>query len=318
MRHLINTHIKPLIILIAFVLLINASGYLAAQDEAVSSEKEVKKIFQEAKKAVYNKEWQKAVEQFKTITENFSKSQWADESLYWLAYSLNKMAENLQNLEEIRDINEQALKNLDTLKQQYPTSQWIDDARRLTVEIAEEMVAKGLKAYKKYIIKGIKEDDDIEMKLVALDALMHMDKEKAFPMVQKIIQNSKIQEMRAKAIYILAQLGDPRVIPLLKEVALKDSDSKVKEQAIFWLGEIRSPESRKQLLKIYHSAAEADVALKKKIIFSISQSGEEKAIKALINIYKKEKNVELKKQIVFWLGSSSTKEAQEFILKILE
>jgi HEAT repeat protein len=318
MRHLINTNIKPLIILIAFFLLIYASGYLTAQDEAASSEKEVKKIFQEAKKAVYNKEWQKAVEQFKKITENFSKSKWADESLYWLGYSLNKMTQDLQNLEEIRAINEQALKNLDALKQQYPTSQWIDDARLLTVEIAEEMVARGLKEYKRYIIKGIKEDDDIEMKVVALDALMHMDKEKAFPMVERIIRDSKIQELRAKAIFILAQMRDPRVIPLLVEVALKDSDSKVKEQAIFWLGQIRSPESLKQLLKIYDSAAEADVALKKKIIFSISQSGEEKAIKELINIYKKEKDVELKKQIIFWLGSSNTKEAREFILEILE
>ncbi len=316
MRHFIN--IKILIIFIACFLLINASGYLTAQEKATSSEKEIQEMFLGAKKSVYNKEWQKAVEQFKKITENFSKSKWAEESLYWLGYSMNKMTQDLQNLEEIRDIKEEALKNLDTLKQQYPTSQWIDDARRLTVEIAEEMVARGLKEYKKYIIKSIKENADIEMKLVALDALMHMDKEKAFPMVQKIIRNSKIQEMRAKAIFILAQMRDARVIPLLVEVALKDSDSKVKEQAIFWLGQVRSPESRKQLLKIYDSAADADVEMKKKIIFSISQSGGETAVKELIDIYKKEKDVELKKQIIFWLGSSKTKEAQKFILKILE
>jgi outer membrane protein assembly factor BamD (BamD/ComL family) len=314
MRHLI----KILIIFIAFFLLINASGYLVAQEKATSSEKEIKKMLLEAKKSVHNKEWQKAVEQFKKITENFSKSQWAEESLYWLGYSMNKMTQDLQNLEEIRDIKEDALKNLDTLKQQYPTSQWIDDARRLTVEIAEEMVARGLKEYKKYIIKGIKEDADIEMKLVALDALMQMDKEKAFPMVETIIRNSKIQELREKAIFILAQTRDPRVIPLLVKVALKDSDGKIKEQAIFWLGQVQSPESRKQLLKIYHSAAEADVEMKKKIIFSISQSGGETAVKELIDIYKKEKDLELKKQIIFWLGSSKTKEAQEFILKILE
>jgi len=310
MRHLI----KIIIIFIAFIMLIRADGYAAAQNEG--PEKEAKKMFLEAKRLIYSKEWQKAVRQFKKITENFSESKWADDSLYWLGYTMNKMSQNLQNLDKALKIKEDAVKDLTLLVKQYPSSKWVDDAKVLRIEIAEELVTRGLKNYKKFILDAVKEEMEMEIKGAVLIVLTNMDKDKAFPIIEKIIRNSKNAELREKAIFVLSQIEDPRVVPLLKEVALKDTDIEVKEQAVFWLGQVRSPESLKQLLKIYDSAA--GLELKKKVIFSIFQYGGEKAVKELIRIYKKEKSLELKKQVIFWLGNSKSKEAQEFILKILE
>lgn len=301
-------------IFIVFSMLINTSGHAAAQNKA--AEKEVKNLFLEAKRLVYSKEWQKAMEQFKKIAENFSESRLADDSLYWLGYSMNKLSQNLQNLDKTLKIKEDAVKNLTLLVKQYPSSKWVDDAKVLRVEIAESLVTRGLKNYKKFILDAVKEETEMDIKEVALIALLNADKEKAFSTAEKILRQGKNPRMRAKAIFVLSQLGDSRVIPLLKEMALKDSDKEVKGQAVYWLGQVRSPESLKQLLKIYDSAP--GLELKKKVIFSISQYGGEQAVKELIRIYKKEKNLELKKQIIFWLGNSKSKEAQEFILKILE
>ena len=306
--------IKTIIIFITFIMLIRADGYAAAQNEG--PEKEAKKMFLEAKRLIYSKEWQKAVRQFKKITENFSESKWADDSLYWLGYTMNKMSQNLQNLDKALKIKEDAVKDLTLLVKQYPSSKWVDDAKVLRVEIAEKLVTRGLKNYMKFILDAVKEETEMEIKEAVLIVLPNMGKDKAFPIIEKIIRNSKNAELREKAIFVLSQIEDPRVVPLLVEVALKDSDVEVKEQAVFWLGQVRSPESLKQLLKIYDSAT--GLELKKKVIFSIFQYGGEKAVKELIRIYKKEKSLELKKQVIFWLGNSKREEAQEFILKILE
>lgn len=301
--------------IVFLVLTINITAYAAVQKEAAANEEEIKKALQTAKKFIYSKEWQEAVEHLKKIGD-FSESKWTDDSLYWLGYSLNKVSEGSRDLEKALEIKKEALKNLALLMQKYPSSQWFDDAEVLTVEIAEELAARGLKQYKKFIIDKVKEEQQAEMKIVALTALMNMDKEKAFPVAERIIRNSKNPELRERAIFALSQVRDNRVVPLLVEVALKDPSEGVKRQAVFWLGQISTPESFKVLLELYEKAR--DVELKRQLIFSISQTGGEKAIKELIRIYKKENDLELKKQVIFWLGQSKSKEAQEFILKLLE
>jgi len=58
--------------------------------------------------------------------------------------------------------------------------------------------------------------------------------------------------------------------------------------------------------------------IKEKIIFSISQSETDKAIKKLIEMAKKEKNHDLKKKIIFWLGQSESEEAIKFLKEIID
>lgn len=301
---------------VILVFLMSLSSPATAREKASEdkNEKEVKVIYKKAKQALYQKEWSKAVKQLRQISEEFSESKLTDDSLYWLGYSMNRLSLTLENMDKILNLQEEALSQLDSLMKQYPTSKWIDDAKRLRVEIAENLVKKGFKQYK-YILNGASIDPDTEMKLVALDALMYMDRESTFPILEKIIRTNKNPEMKEKAIFILSQTADPRVIALLGEVAIKDADKKIRKKAIFWLGQIREPESLNLLLKIYNNSD--DPELKEKILFSIYQYGSDTGIKHLINLYKKERSLRLKKKIIFWLGQSRNQEANKFIEKIL-
>jgi tetratricopeptide (TPR) repeat protein len=306
------------VLLILLVLFINADAD-TDQDKTEPGDKEAKTIFQEAKKAIYAKEWDKAAEQFRKITAAFPDGELADDSLYWLSYSLNKLGENGKGLDKVLEIKKEALTNLSLLLSRYPGSEWFDEAKMLTVEIAQELADLGLKDYEKYVTNGVKEEEDADLKAVALAALLQMNKEKAFPSVEKILRNSKDPELRRKVIFSLAQIKDQRVIPLLVEAANTDPDVEVRTQAVFMLGQVGTPESYKQLVNIYEKAGSVD--LKKKVIFAISQvPGEtgQTVVKDLIHMYQIEKDLELKKQIIFWLGQSKSKEAQAFILKILE
>lgn len=304
------------VIIILFVLFSLSTA--AAQEKAASNrdkdEKKAADMYREAKQSVSRKDWSKAMKQLQAIVETYSDTKLTDDSLYWLGYSMNRLSQTFENLDKILDTQKEALSQLEALMQRYPSSKWIDYAKLLRVDIADNLVKKGFRQYK-YILNGASKDPDIEVKLAALDALLHMDKEQAFPVLEKIIRTNKNPELKGKAIFILSQYNDPRVVPLLAEVVLKDTNKQIREKAIFWLGQIRGPESLNQLVKIYKIIE--DVELKEKVIFSIAQSGSEDGIKLLIKLYQKEKSLRLKKKIIFWLGQSRSEEARKFIQKIL-
>ncbi len=304
------------IISVMLVVLLCVSVLTTAQEKESANNNEVKveDLYKKAKQFVYQKDWLKALERFRQVAESFPGSKLEEVSLYWSSYSLNQLSQTLENLDKILETQEEALSQLETLMRQYPYSKWIDEAKLLRVEIAENLVKKGFKKYK-YILNGASKDPDIELKFAALDALLHMDKEKAFPTLEKIIRTNKNPDLKEKAIFILSHIDDPRVVPLLAEVALKDTNKQTREKAIFWLGQIRGAESLNQLTKIYKNIE--DVELKEKVIFSIAQNGGEKGIKYLIELYRKEKSFRLKKKIIFWLGQSRSEEAKKFIEKIL-
>lgn len=310
------------VIVILFFIIINFTVYSVARtmpEETTGNDREKKEViekFRQAKKFIYSKEWEKAAAEFEGIVDTFSESKYADDSFYWLGYSLDKLSRSFRNAEKSLEIRKKALKSLALLIARYPSSKWLDDAERLTVEIAGELAASGLKGFEKVVLNGIKDDQEAEIKITALIQLFDMDKDKAFSIAKKMIRTGKNTKLREKAIFALGQQGDPRAISILVEVAEKDTDKHIKENAVFWLGQMGTMESFKQLLKLYNRAT--DIELKKKLLFSISQSGYKDAAKELIRIYKKETNTELKKQIIFWMGSTDSKEAKELILEILE
>ena len=69
------------LISLLLVLSLIFSGQILAQEQ---EKEEARKMYEEAKKLVYEKEWSLAVEAFKKIAEEFKKSAYMDEPVYWL------------------------------------------------------------------------------------------------------------------------------------------------------------------------------------------------------------------------------------------
>lgn len=316
-------HIKTAIILLVALLLLlvstaDAAVTAGAEKDKSKSEKEAFSLFKKAKTDMSKKNWEEAVKQFSKIADAYSDSKVAAESYYWLAYSMYKASDVLDNLDKILESQKAAIIYLETLRQQFPSSKWLDDGKRLQVEIAQELVKKGLSKYKKYIENGAAATSDDDLKLVALDALLNMDKEKAFPILEKIIRTSKNQKLRRKAIFIISQTRDDRVPPLLVSVALKDSDLKVREKAIFWLGQHGGKSVLADLDKIYKNLGDSkiDLMLKEKVIFSIGQVGNEKAMELLITIAKSDENIKMREKAVFWIGQQNSEKSLKLLLDI--
>lgn len=299
-------------------LMLAMSLFLLALDspDDLDLDKKEQALLQETKQIVFRKDWIKAVAALERFKASAKDASLVSEATYWLAYSLNQAADAQDERNREIEFKQKAFALLTELGQRHPDSRWMKDGRILGVEIADDLVELGLSSYKKYISSATNEGQDIELKLVALDALLQMDEEKAFPILERVIRNNPEYRMREKALFVLSQSEHPRRITLLVEAARRDGHPKVREKAVFWLGQIECPEALASLKDLYTSA-EAE-GLREKIVFAISQHGDETAVKTLIALYRSEKKLEIKKKIIFWLGQMESEEARRFIESLLQ
>jgi HEAT repeat protein len=298
------------IVALAAVLAFTAVGLFAAQDKGKEKE-----LYDSGKKAVAQKNWAAAVEALRALETSFPKSEKLNESMYWLGYSLDRMAASLEDAARALEMRKEALERLDGLVERFPEGPWTRDGKVLRIEIAEALTKSGLREYRKYINGGIEggvydqdmpgkpKNPELEIKLVALNALLQIDPEKAFPVLEKIVREEKQEELRDKALLVISQSRDARVVPLLTEMAMSDPAPEIRSRAAFWLGQRHDAESFAALVKIY-AYANVDRKIKDQILMAFSQSDDTKARAKLLEIAKTDKDPAIRKKAVFWLGQS--------------
>ena len=297
-------------VLILFLLL-----FCQQQDAGTKNEeKQIKFEYNEAKRLIMKKEWRSAIEALQKIVVTQVDSSLKDNAIYWLAYSLRKSAARITDREKQVEKMESAIEKLNELIEKYPQSSWVDDGKMLRIEIAEELVKRGLGGYKKIIDKSSREESEEAIKIYALDALLNVEDKKAFDLLQKMILGNNSIKLKKRAIFVLSQKQDKRIIPMLTNISTGQFPEELKMEAIFWIGQLNGQPGLTSLLKIYQSVKK--LKLKKRIVFAIAQTGNP-GVEALISIYKQEKQIELKKKILFWLGQSKSKKAQAFLEEIL-
>ena len=111
--------------------------------------------------------WDDARQIFDAIAN--AKGTRADGALYWKAYAENRLGRR-----------DDALATLASLRQQYPSSEWLNDAQALTVEIQQQAG--------KPVDPNAEADE--EMKLLAIDGTrLTADPERAVPLLEKILKS---------------------------------------------------------------------------------------------------------------------------------
>jgi len=174
-------------------------------------------------------------------------------SLYWKAYSENKLGRRAD-----------ALATLDELKRRFPKGRWAGDAAALEVEL------KGRTA------KPESQEDD-ELKLLAINSLVASDPDRAIPLLQKILQGPQSPKMKERALFVLAQSGSPQARQIVAETARGKSNPALQETAIKYLGLFGGKESRQTLSEIYSTA---NPELKERILKSFMTSGDKERVLA--------------------------------------
>ena len=122
--------------------------------------------------------------------------------------------------------HKEALAVLAGMEADYPDSRWRRDAKALEVELSQS-AGKPVRP---------ENEADEELKLIALGALMHMDQDRAVPMLEKILDGNSSPAMKKEALFILIQTGSPRARERALQIARGDSNPDLQLHALEYIG----------------------------------------------------------------------------------
>jgi hypothetical protein len=215
----------------------------------------------------------------------------ADGALYWKAFSEYKV----QALQE-------ALASLKEIQERHPDSRWVEQALALELEVKERMG--------KPVAPAATPDE--ELKLLALDSLLHTDAEQALPMLEKMLNGQQSVQLKRRALFVLSQSKSPRAKEILASVAKNSTDTDLQLEALRCLQMLGGAEDRKLLSDIYAGAKDPDV--KGRVVDAMFIQGD---ARALVDLARKETDPQMRKRIVERLSRMKAKEATDYMLEII-
>jgi hypothetical protein len=231
-------------IILPFVIAFFIFEYMLMGAGSVPAQEKDAGIYKEAKRATYRKEWQKAASLFETLKRDFPDSRYYVNSIYWVAYNLDKLGSGTENLKLQIELKQEAVKNLDYLIGRYKDSIWAATAGILKIKISRDLVMRGRGQYLENILQALNINEKVEddARMAALDALFQIDKEEAFAALRRIFTGSKNTGLWEKALYWLQPRKSETSLNLLYAIFKKTKNQKLKLLLKSHLGGFKSGE----------------------------------------------------------------------------
>jgi HEAT repeat protein len=197
----------------------------------------------------------------------------ADGALYWKAYALNKAARKPE-----------ALATIAQLRKEYPQSKWLRDAGALEIDARGGNVNPD-------------QEPDEDLKIYAVDGLMQSEPEKAFPILEKILQGNGSERLKERALFVLSQSRSEKAQQLLLSVAKGSNQPDLQRHAIKYLG-ISGSRNVGLLQQIYTSSSDPEV--KGSVLNAFLIAGAKENVLA---VARQEKSPELRRKAIHTLGA---------------
>ena len=258
-------------------LAVAGGGYLArgaaAQAPDARAEKESAR-YEAGTQALDDERWDQAIAAFDEVASLGGRR--ADAGLYWKAYAQRKAGRTTD-----------ALGTLAELRRRAPQSQWLDEAQALELEMRQ---AAGVR-----VTPETTTDEDL--KLIALNGLLHTDSGRALPLLKEFLGSSRSAKLRQQALFVLSQSSAPEARALVADIARGRAHPDLQRKAIQNLGLFGGQENRQALADIYAGAD--DVEVKKAVLNAFMVSGEKSRVLALA---RGERSPELRRAAISQLG----------------
>lgn len=215
-------------------------------------------------------QWEEARQIFSSIAQG--KGPRADGALYWQAYAENRLGRR-----------NEALATLTSLRQQYPSSDWLNDAQALTLEIQQQAG--------KPVDPGAASDE--ELKLMAINSLLHTDADRAVPLLEKILKSTSSPKLKENALFVLSQSRAPQAQQLLLSIAKGGSNPDLQLKALNFIAISGNKDAAANIVAVYN--ASHDAAVKKQALNSLMLAH---ASDALMNIARTDQHAELRDEAI--------------------
>src|SRR5205823_1164342 len=180
-----------------------------------------------------------------------------------------------------------ALSTIAALGRDYPKSRYLTPAKALDAEVRRDSGQP----------PKPENQNDEDLKLMAIQALQNSDPEQAVPLLEKLLEGTASPKLKSRALFVLAQSDSPRARDVMKNIAKGSSTPELQNRAIDYLGTQGGRESRATLAEIYSSSSDVDV--KRRILRAFMVAGEKDRLLAAAQT---EQNPELRAEAVQQLG----------------
>jgi len=286
-------------------------------------------LYRLAREALSRGDYKRAAEIFHRIPERYPQSAYAGQALYYEAFALYRSGGD-DDLSTARD-------RLKQLKVKFPAIAKKDGALLLT-RVCGELAKRGDEDCAKSISDSAEggndvvggqtltipgpgrscspdADEDDDERIMALQALLNMDAERAMPILKKVLarRDPCSVALRRKAVFLVSQKRTDETANILMNVARSDPDQETREQAVFWLSQV--PGSTGLLEEILKG--NGDENIKEKALFSLSQQNEPRAQQILRDFAARcnesNENNDLCEKAIFWLGQRRSAENTQFL-----
>ncbi|MBN9657981.1 MAG: HEAT repeat domain-containing protein [Acidobacteria bacterium] len=250
-----------------------AMGMAQAASASTIKNSKLDRAYSQAQRALDQRKWEEAINEFRTASNDPAR---ADACLYWIAYAQGKLGHR-----------DEALGTLGELKKAHPNSRWNNDARALEVELRQ---ASG---------QSVSPDlGDDEMKLIAINGLMHSDPERALPILQKILTGSASPRLKERALFVLSQSDSPKAREIALQLAKGAGNPDIQRMAIRNLAVRGGADNLKVLSEIY--ASSPDLSVRREVLRGYMISG---AKDQIATAAKGEKDATLRREAIRQLGA---------------
>jgi hypothetical protein len=268
--------------------------------------------------------WSDAVTAFDRVVA--AKGQLSDASLYWKAYSLDKLGHK-----------DEARATCESLSKQQPTSRWnreclvlqmrsmvdvtkLTDLARQTAQLDIEMSRmypqlgqfSDLDGGNLYLHSNHPASED-DIRILALNSLMRQDPSKALPLLQALLRSEKPVSTRKQALFVLSRSKDPQAQALLTETATTKGDPQLQRAAVELLSLSRGKDANHTLVEVYRGSTDAGV--KRAAINGLYLTHD---APGLVDLARGEKDLNMKRDIVSQLSLMNDKAATDYMLELLK
>jgi HEAT repeat protein len=274
-------------------------------------------VYRAATAALQRNDYRNAARLFSTVPQRFPRSASAGDALYWQAFALYRLGgmENLRgaiaSLNKLKASYPRAKTATGgdaddlTMRVHGELAKLGDEKSRRIVQDAakgeedeKEKENKEIEKEEKEAEKEEKEaekeqrrggrsssrcarDEDEDMRVAAVNALMQMRAEQAIPILREVLKKTDdcSISLRRKAVFILSQTRAPEAADILLSVARTDPDEGVRKEAIRWLGDVRGGRSTQVLDSILRATTSSSI--RDAALFALSQQRDDRARKVV-------------------------------------
>jgi len=274
-------------------------------------------LYTKGTRAMDENRWQDAVSAFDRVISEKGKR--VDAALYWKAYSLNKLGKAPL-----------AIATCDQLHSQFAESPWNRDCNAISLGVQVDpkiIVDTHLKMDRVHpYVKiapitpdmdggngGVTPGSDEDLKMLALNSLLHRDPATALPLLRGILSGNQPLSVKKHALFVLAQSKSPEAESILHDAALGKLDTQLQAQAIQAMAVFQGKRANDTLAEIYRTTT--DPKIKSSIISALFIT---KDAPRMVEMARNEKDLELKRRIVSELALMNDKAATDYMMELLK